>query len=662
MTKQATAPPTRDKGAPTAPPPPPAWRHYLWLIASVIFIVLFFVLPATKNQKPVTLNYSEFLHDVSGHKIKNVTITTGGSASGTLKDGKSYSTAIPPQAGQSLLDQLQKSGVQITADTSGTSFGSEVLSWVILLLPFIILGYLWWRLSKGAAGRMQGVLGVGRSKAKVFDEERPSTTFADVAGYDGAKLEIREVVDFLQRPERYARAGAMAPRGILMVGPPGTGKTLLARAVAGEAKVPFFSVSGSSFVELFVGVGAARVRDLFAEARKRAPAIIFIDEIDAIGQRRSGTGAVVSNDEREQTLNQLLAEMDGFDPATGIVVLAATNRPEILDPALLRPGRFDRQVTIPLPTLPERLAILQVHAKGKRLEPTVDLEIVARGTPGFSGADLANLVNEAAIIAVRANREILSAGDFADARDRIILGRREGSNVLLPEEKHAVAVHEAGHALVAAYSDHADPVAKVTILPAGQALGVTEQLPLVERHLYGEDYLYDMLSVFLGGRASELVVFGRGSTGASNDLAKATDLSIKMVREFGLSSALGPVSYPLGGSTFLGDGGGAFTSRPFAEQTQAAIDAEVERMLRAAEQKAVGVLKEHRDVLDQLVQLLLTDETVDGSAVYALAHRAEPTDGKAMTVGPNRSPSLVEDHGASPLGKTTKEHSRESPA
>jgi cell division protease FtsH len=631
-------------------------------MATVIFIALFFVLPATKSQNPVTLNYSQFLHDVTGHKVKNVTIATSGSANGTLKDGKSYSTAIPPQAGQSLLDQLQKSGVQITADTSGTSFGSDVLSWLILLLPFIMLGYLWWRLSKGAAGRMQGVLGVGRSKAKVFDEERPSTTFADVAGYDGAKLEIREVVDFLQRPERYARAGAMAPRGILMVGPPGTGKTLLARAVAGEAKVPFFSVSGSSFVEMFVGVGAARVRDLFVEARKRAPAIIFIDEIDAIGQRRSGTGAVVSNDEREQTLNQLLAEMDGFDPATGIVVLAATNRPEILDPALLRPGRFDRQVTIPLPTLPERKAILNVHARGKRLDPSVDLEVVARGTPGFSGADLANLVNEAAIIAVRANREVLSAADFADARDRIILGRREGSNVLIPEEKYAVAVHEAGHALVAAYSDHADPVAKVTILPAGQALGVTEQLPLVERHLYGEDYLYDMLSVFLGGRASELVVFGRGSTGASNDLAKATDLSIKMVREFGLSSALGPVSYPLGGSSFLGDGGGAFTSRPFAEQTQAAIDAEVARMLRAAEEKAVGVLKEHRDVLDQLVQLLLTNETVDGSSVYALAHRPEPTDGEGMTVAPNRTMSVVEDRVIAPLEVPTQEQRSNSPS
>jgi len=510
MTKQALPPPTNDKGTPTAPPAPPTWRHYLWLVAIGIFILLYLVLPTTQGAQPVTLNYSQFLKDVSSHKVKTVTIETSGTATGTLSNGKTYTTAIPSQAGQTFLDQLQKSGVQITAETSGTSFGSEVLSWLILLSPFLILGYLWWRMSKGATGRLQGALGVGRSKAKVFDEERPKTTFADVAGYEGAKLEIREVVDFLKHPERYARAGAMAPRGILMVGPPGTGKTLLARAVAGEADVPFFSVTGSSFVEMFVGVGAARVRDLFEETRKRAPAIIFVDEIDAIGQRRGGTGALVSNDEREQTLNQLLSEMDGFDPATGIVVLAATNRPEILDPALLRPGRFDRQVTIPLPTLPERLAILEVHCRGKHLDHSVDLAVVARGTPGFSGADLANLVNEAAIVAVRANRDVLGAADFDEARDRIILGRREGSNVLLADEKHAVAVHESGHALVAAYSEKADPVAKVTILPAGQALGVTEQLPLVERHLYGEDYLHDMLAVFLGGRASELVVLGQG--------------------------------------------------------------------------------------------------------------------------------------------------------
>ena len=655
MTKQAESPPTRDKGAPTAPPPPPAWRHYLWIIAFAIFIALYLTLPTTKGPTQVTLNYSQFLSDVSAHKVKTVTLDTTGSATGTLSNGSQYTTAIPLQAGQTFLNQLQTSGVQITAETTGTSFGADVLSWLILLLPFIILGYIWWRLSKRAGGGLQGALGVGRSKAKVFDEERPKTTFADVAGYEGAKLEIREVVDFLQRPERYARAGAMAPRGVLMIGPPGTGKTLLARAVAGEADVPFFSVTGSSFVEMFLGVGAARVRDLFQEARKRAPAIIFVDEIDAIGQRRGGAGMMVANDEREQTLNQLLAEMDGFDPATGIVVLAATNRPEVLDPALLRPGRFDRQITIPLPTLSERLAILQVHCRDKRLDQGTNLEVVARGTPGFSGADLANLVNEAAIVAVRANRAMLTAADFDEARDRIILGRREGSNVLVPDEKHAVAVHEAGHALVAAYSDKADPIAKVTILPAGQSLGVTEQLPLIERHLYGEDYLDDTLAVCLGGRAGELVVLGQGSTGAANDLAKATELAIKMVREFGLSSTIGPVGYPSGGSVFLGGGGSEFSSRPFAEQTQAAIDAEVSRMLREAEQRAVEVLKEHRDVLDNLVQLLIANETVDGSEVYALAGRPEPSGGAGMTMAPDRAASIAGKPAATGSEKATKD-------
>jgi cell division protease FtsH len=411
----------------------------------------------------------------------------------------------------------------------------------------------------------------------------------------------------------------MVPRGVLMVGPPGTGKTLLARAVAGEAGVPFFSVTGSSFVELFVGVGASRVRDLFEQARKRGQAIIFIDEVDAIGQRRAGSGAVVSNDEREQTLNQLLAEMDGFDPSTGVVVLAATNRPEVLDPALLRPGRFDRQVTIPLPNVTERAAILAVHCRGKKLAPDVDLDVIARGTPGFSGADLANLANEAAIVAVRAGRDTLTAADFDEARDRIILGRREDSNVLLPEEKHAVAVHESGHALVAALSEHADPVAKVTILPAGQALGVTEQLPLVERHMYTEDYLRDSLAVRLGGRAAELVVLGQGSTGAANDLAGATDLATKMVREFGLSETLGPVGYPEGGSVFLGSGGPGMSSRPFAEATQAEIDREVAKLLREAEKRAVDLLRTHRSVLDALTESLLENETVDGSVVYRLA-------------------------------------------
>jgi len=644
MSKQATPPPPGDKPSPgKPPPPPPRWRHWLLPVGIVVAVFLWIFLPAVHQTAPTSLTYSQFLSDVSAHKVKTVTIPqAGGTSSGTLTDGTNYTVVIPPQAGQALLSELEAGGVQVTSSAPSPGFGTQLVTWIIILLPFLIFGWFWMRLSRGAGGQLQGVLGAGRSRAKVFDEERPSTTFADVAGYDGAKSEISEVVDFLRTPDRYARAGAVVPRGALMIGPPGTGKTLLARAVAGEAHVPFFSVTGSSFVELFVGVGAARVRDLFSEARKRAPAIIFIDEIDAIGQRRGGQGAVVSNDEREQTLNQLLAEMDGFDPAMGIVVLGATNRPEVLDPALLRPGRFDRQVTIPLPNVNERAAILAVHCRDKRLAGDVDLDAIARGTPGFSGADLANLANEAAIFAVRGDREVITAADFDAARDRIILGRREGSNVLLPEEKHAVAVHESGHALVAALSEHADPVAKVTILPAGQTLGVTEQLPLVERHMYAEDYLLDSLTVRLGGRAAELVVFGQGSTGAGNDLAGATDLATKMVREFGMSAVVGPVGYPEGGSVFLGGGGPGLSSRPFAEATQAAIDGEVSKLLRQAEERAVELLRTHRPELDALVDLLLARETVDGSDVYRLAGRED------RSASPSAPPAVLAPHPAGP--------------
>ena len=624
MSKQVTPPPPGDRPAPSAPPPPPGWRHWLWPIALAAMLVLWVVLPTVHSTPQVTLTYSQFLSDVSAHHVKTIALAPSGQTStGTLINGSHYTTVIPAQAGSALLNQLQAAHVQITATTSGPGFGSELVSWLLILLPLLFFGWLWFRLSRTAAGGLQGVIGVGRSRAKVFDAERPKTRFSDVAGYEGAKAEIAEVVDFLKQPDRYRRAGATPPRGVLMVGPPGTGKTLIARAVAGEADVPFFSVAGSSFVEMFVGVGAARVRDLFQQAAAKAPAIIFIDELDAIGQRRGGS-AVVANDEREQTLNQLLSEMDGFDPAEGIVVLAATNRPEVLDPALLRPGRFDRQITIPLPNLKERAAILAVHCRGKRLDPSVDLDAVARGTPGFSGADLANLVNEAAIFAVRAGREVITAADFDAARDRILLGRREDSNVLLPEEKRSVAVHEAGHALVAALSPRADPVAKVTILPAGQALGVTEQLPLVERHLYSEDYLNQSLAVRLGGRAAELVKFGQGSTGAANDLAQATDLATRMVREFGLSPAIGPVGYPRGGSVFLDGSSPAMTSRPYAESTQAIIDKEVSRLLREAEEHATQLLRTHDSELDQLADLLIEQETVDGEAVYRLLGVAPP--------------------------------------
>jgi cell division protease FtsH len=655
MTKKPVPPPPGDRSVRTAPPPPPQWRYWLWPAALLVTVLLYFVLPAVHGQTPVNLNYSQFSSQVTAHKVKTVTFASGASgsnttASGTLANGKTYETVIPGGPTTAFSQQLSHDGVRVTADPPSSGIGSQVLSWLILLLPLIFIFYLFRRMAKnsGAAGGLQGVLGVGRSRAKIFDAEQPHTKFSDVAGYEGAKAEIGEVVDFLRNPQRYAKAGAMAPRGVLMIGPPGTGKTLLARAVAGEAGVPFFSVAGSSFVEMFVGVGAARVRDLFAEARKRAPAIIFVDEIDAIGQRRSGSGAAVSNDEREQTLNQLLSEMDGFDMTQGLVVLGATNRPEVLDPALLRPGRFDRQVTIPLPTLRERAAILVVHCRGKKLGPDVDLNVVARGTPGFSGADLANLANEAAINAVRGGRDVLTAQDFEDARDRLLIGRREGSNVLLPEEKHAVAIHEAGHALVAALSEHADPVSKVTILPAGQALGVTQQLPLVERHLYGEDYLTDSLAVRLGGRAAELVELGQGSTGAANDLSSATDLATKMVREFGLSPELGPVGYPEGGSVFLGSGGGGLSSRPFAEATQAVIDREVARLLREAEENAIGKIRTHRDQLGQLVSLLLERETVDGSEVYRIAGRPVPVGRSAdeLTLSPHMVVTTAASDGA----------------
>jgi cell division protease FtsH len=610
LTGTARSGPPPDRPPSPAPPPPPRWRNWL-LILGLLVTVALFLLPVPTTGKVTQLSYSQLKSDIAAGQVRSVSLGPDGGVSGKLTNGtkftSSYPTAIQDPQFAQLLDQHN---VQVTTQSAQASIWSVLLN----LLPLaVIVGLFWWtgRAARRQLAGMGGLGGIGRARSRVFDAERPDTTFADVAGYQGVKREVSEVVDFLKHPDRYRRAGAVGPKGVLMVGPPGTGKTLLARAVAGEAQVPFISVTGSSFVEMFVGVGAARVRDLFAEARRRAPSIVFIDEIDAIGQRRGGQ--LVSNDERDQTLNQMLSEMDGFDVATGVVVMAATNRPETLDPALLRPGRFDRQVVIPLPAQKERRAILEVHAKGKQLGPDVDLDIVARGTPGFSGADLANLVNEAAIFAVRAGRHVIRAVDFAEARDRVLLGRRDDSNALLPDEKRAVAVHESGHALVAALSEHGDPVAKVTILPAGQALGVTEQLPIDERHLYSEGYLHDSLATRMGGRAAELLVFGEGSTGAANDLAGATDLATRMVREFGMSPALGPVGFASGSPMYLG--GEEVRSRPYAEATQRVVDEEVAKLLREAEQRATRLLGDHRDALDRLTGLLLERETVDGTDV-----------------------------------------------
>jgi cell division protease FtsH len=604
----------------------------LWLIGLGLTVLLLFT--PSSSSGTTSLSFTDWKTKVDANQVKTATIDESGKVTGQLNDKKQthYESRIPKALNDNTLAaDLEQHHVTVKGTGSSTSFWSIIAG----LLPLIILVGLYFWISRRATRQIAGgFMGIGASKAKVYDEERPTTRFTDVAGYDGAKREISEVIDFLKHSDRYAAAGAVAPRGVLMVGPPGTGKTLLARAVAGEADVPFFALTGSSFVELFVGVGAARVRDLFTAARKTAPAIIFIDEIDAIGQRRGG--AFVSNDEREQTLNQLLAEMDGFDPSAGVVVLAATNRPETLDPALLRPGRFDRQVEIPLPNLRERAAILAVHARDKHLADDVDLDAVARGTPGFSGADLANLVNEAAIVAVREGRNTITAADFSEARDRILLGRREATNALLPDEKHAVAVHESGHALVAALSPHADPVAKVTILPAGQALGVTEQLPADERHLYPESYLKDSLAVRLGGRAAELLVLGEASSGAASDLAGATDLATRMIREYGMSARLGPVGFASGSPMYLGTE--EVRSRAYADETQKIIDEEVSNLLREAEQRALALLTDHRPALDRLVDDLLAHETVDGAAVQAAIDGAPPPAGPADSGGPLREP------------------------
>jgi cell division protease FtsH len=603
-------------GTPRAntPSSPQHWRGWALGIACVLGAIL--LIHANVRPAPArNFTYTSFVNEVSANRVSTATITSSGEVSGKLASGETYTSQIPIALDDTTLTPLLLDHkVQVTATSTTTT---SLLVVIEDLLPLLfIAGVLVWfvrRSRKQLGGGLGGIMGIGRSKAKLYDEDKPTTRFADIAGYEGSKAEVMEVVDFLKHPQRYAAAGAVGPKGVLMVGPPGTGKTLLARAAAGEAGVPFFALSGSSFVEMFVGVGASRVRDLFSDARKRSPSIIFIDEIDAIGGRR-GPGGFGSNDEREQTLNQLLSDMDGFEPGASVVVMAATNRAEILDTALLRPGRFDRTVEIPLPNRIERTAILGIHGRGKKLASDVDLDAVSRGTPGFSGADLANLVNEAAINAVRARRDVLTAADFDSARDRLLIGRRDPSNALLPEEKYSVAVHEAGHALVAALSEHADPVAKVTILPRGAALGVTEQLPLSERHLYPQSYLTDSLTVRLGGRAAEIMVIGEPSTGASNDLAGATDLATRMVREWGFSNEIGPIGYgPEGPSR-----DNPFAGRPYAEETQRSIDQEVAGLLRDAEVRATKLLRENRETLSRVIELLLDRETIDGSELAAL--------------------------------------------
>jgi cell division protease FtsH len=638
----------------TSSPGPPGqanvapWRRWLFPGIIAAFFVTLFALPRGVAAG-MPLSYTQFVADVGAGTVSAVTIGPAGQVTGTLAGGQPFTTTIPVAlGGNGLAGDLAAHHVQVTA-TAATATSSSLLSVLVGLLPLLLIGgliYFAFRAVRRQSGGLSGGLGhltsVAKAKVRVIDGERPVTRFSDVAGYAAVKTEVSEVVDYLRDPGRYHRAGARGPRGVLMAGPPGTGKTLLARAVAGEARVPFFSVSGSGFVELFVGVGAARVRDLFEQARARGPAIVFIDEIDALGARRD-RGGYAGSDEREQTLNQLLAEMDGFEESAGVVVLAATNRPGALDPALRRPGRFDREVTVPLPGRAERAAILAAHARGKTLGPDTDLDQVAAATPGFSGADLAGLVNEAAVTAVRAGRASLAAADFAAARDRVLLGTRRASP-LAPAELATVAVHEAGHALVATVSPHADPVSRVTVLGAGQALGLTETLPADDRRLYGERYLADTLAVRLGGRAAERLVRGEASTGAADDLAAATALATQMVREFGLSEAIGPVSYsgpPAGHPA-------PAAARGYSEHTQWLVDQEVAALLAQAETRARDLLTCHREALDRLTAALLEHETVTGDQVRALVQAPSPV---PLTHGQPASPRPVAGH----------EHAAESP-
>ena len=594
------------------------WRWIAVVLATIVILALALSSMRSSNSTP-TQNYSDFISAVNSDQVTQATVNVdSGHITYTLKSGQQYATqGVALSQNSAPLSDYQQHIKNLKLSTTTTSAWAAWLPYIIygalivLLLVFV---------TRRAQGQMSGIMSIGRSKAKVYTTERPRTTFSDVAGYEGVKLEIREVVDFLRSANRFKEIGAKIPKGVLLVGPPGTGKTLLARAVAGEAGVPFLSVTGSDFMEMFVGVGASRVRDLFQTARKQAPAIIFIDEIDSIGRKR-GAGLGGGHDEREQTLNQMLAEMDGFETTEGVVMMAATNRPDILDPALLRPGRFDRQIVVPLPDLEERLPILAVHCKDKRVEPDVDLTVVARGTPGMSGADLANLVNEAALHAVRRGAVSIAMQDFEAARDRVLMGQRRESTVLSDKEKEATAYHEGGHAVLAYVLPDADPVHKVTILPTGMALGVTQQLPIEERHTYWREYIEDAMCVMMGGRCAEKLTLGSLSTGASNDLQRATEMARKMVREFGMSDRIGPMAWGQEGQVFLGEDL-MHAARDYSDVTSRVIDEEVERILREQEARATRLLTEHRRGLAAVAAALLEKETIDGTEVGRLVDEA----------------------------------------
>jgi cell division protease FtsH len=598
------------------------------LTGLMVLMLLFFVF--TTFQEPTDrIPYSEFKEAVAEGRVESVTIV-GQNVEGQFVDDEPFSTVIPPElvVGREghIERMLEEHEVAIDAEVEADGIWGFVLLWTLPLLIFI--GFIWY-MNRQARGQMGPLGQVGKSKAKVYKPHEPTTRFDDVAGYREVKEEVQEVVAFLRDPDRFRKAGAEIPKGMLLVGPPGTGKTLLAKAVAGEAGVPFISVTGSDFMEMFVGVGASRVRDLFKTARQNAPCIIFIDELDSIGRKR-GAGLGGGHDEREQTLNQMLGEIDGFEGSEGVVIMAATNRPDVLDPALQRPGRFDRQIVVPLPTLEERVEILKVHTKGKPIGDDVDLEVLARGTPGMSGADLRNLINEAALIAVRDDSDVIRMRDIEQSRERQTLGRERSSLRLDEDEKRAVAYHEGGHALAAFLEEEADPVYKVTVLPVGMALGVTTQLPLDERHIYLRSYLDAKLKVMLGGRAAEMVVLGQPTTGGQHDLVQATRLARALVREYGMGK-LGPIGYGDEQQVFLGEE--LARGHEYSDRTAELIDEEVRDILASALKDVVAAFEQLRAGLDAMADVLVEKESLTGKEALEVVKAAIPPDKQALLRG-----------------------------
>jgi len=626
-------------------------RTVLTVVGLVLVVLL--LMQYLRNLQPMgatELTYTDLVQNIQARTLREATVQ-GNRLVGTFKDGSNFYATLPPEgdARSRLYEQLRDANVSLkfSEDSQVSGYLSQMLGMFLVLL--LIGGLFWLLLMRSAQAGNNQAFSFGKARARRYNESIPRVTFDDVAGVEEAKQELAEVVDYLKNTRKYQALGAKIPKGILLLGPPGCGKTLLARAVAGEAGVPFFHISGSDFVEMFVGVGAARVRDLFETAKANRPALIFIDEIDAVGRLR-GAGLGGGHDEREQTLNQLLVEMDGFDPNLGIIVIAATNRADILDPALLRPGRFDRHIVVDPPDVEGRKKILEVHTKGKPLAPDVDIEVLAKRTPGFTGADLANLVNEAALIAARRNKTRITMEEFDEAVDRVIAGPQRRNRVVDPKEREVVAYHEVGHAIVGELVPEGEPVHKISILPRGMALGYTVQMPERDRYLYTRQALLDRITTMLGGRVAEEIVFGEVGTGAHDDLKRATEIARSMVTEFGMSEKLGPLTFGRRhGSPFLGRD--IMEDRNYSEQIAYEIDQEVRRIIDECYQRAKEILTQNRDKMDRIVQVLLERENLSREEFLGLLGD-EGSD--TAPLPPSPEPVMPSETGVSPDTPTTE--------